>query len=54
MFIKAVFIVGKAILLILIILTKVHMDSWYYENLISIELILLLETRFINNALVIK
>ena len=40
---------GKVILPILIILGKVHMDSWYPKNLKSKELILLSKTSYSNS-----
>ena len=46
---EAVSIVGKVILPVLIILGKIHMDSWYYSNLKGIELVLLSNTRFLNS-----
>ena len=46
---KAVSIVGKVIPPILIILGKIHMDSWYYSNLKGIELVLLSNSRFLNS-----
>lgn len=41
-------ITGKVILLVLVILGKIHMDSWYYTNLKGIELVLLLDIGFSN------
>jgi hypothetical protein len=46
---KAVFIIRKVILLILIILRKIHMDSWYYFNLKGIKLVLLFNSKFLNS-----
>ena len=47
-------IVREVTLLILIIPSKVHMDSWYRESLLSIKLILLLESKYLNDELATK
>ena len=47
--IKAVSASRKVIPLVLIIVAKTHMDSWYNEGLYSTELVLLLESRYIND-----
>ena len=47
--IKAMSANGKVILPMLIIVAKTHMESWYNEGLYSTELILLLESRYIND-----
>ena len=39
----------KVTLLILIIVAKTHIESWYNEGLNGIKLILLLESKYINN-----
>jgi hypothetical protein len=46
---KAVSAVGKFIPLVLIILGKIHMDSWYHTNLKGTELVLLSNSRFSNS-----
>ena len=46
---KAVSTVGKFIPLVLIILGKIHMDSWYHTNLEGTELVLLSDSRFSNS-----
>ena len=46
---KAVSAVGKVIPPILIILGKIHMDSWYHTNLKGTELVLLSNSRFLNS-----
>jgi hypothetical protein len=40
---------GKVTLLVLIIVAKTHIESWYNEGLYSTKLILLLESRYIND-----
>jgi hypothetical protein len=47
--IKAVLVSGKVTPPILIILGKVHMESWYHESLMGVETILLLETSYTND-----
>ena len=46
---KAVSIVGKVIPPILIILGKIHTDSWYHSNLKGIKVGLLSNSRFLNS-----
>jgi hypothetical protein len=52
--IEAVSAVGKAIPPVLVIPGKVHMDSWYHENLHGTELILLSESGFTNDQLAME
>jgi hypothetical protein len=52
--IEAVSAAGEVTPPILIIPGKVHMDSWYHESLIGIELVLLSEFGYLNDELAIK
>jgi hypothetical protein len=51
--IKSVCSNGTIIALVLIILSKTHMESWYYENLVGTERILLSKSRYLNDELAI-
>jgi hypothetical protein len=42
---------GTTITLVIIILGKMYIESWYYENLHRNELMLLLDSGYINNKL---
>jgi len=44
---------GTVIALVLIIPSKTHMESWYHENLVGTECILLSKSGYLNNELAI-
>ena len=46
--------VGKVIPPVLVVPAKIHMDSWYHNNLQGIELILLSDSRFSNSQLALR
>ena len=52
--VEAVSTVGGVIPLVLVLLAKIHMESWYHENLKGVELFLLLDTGFSNAKLALQ